>query len=64
MIERREPGLPILRGPLREVVRSVPSSEGMVLALSCGHTLVRDWAPGNGRIPCEVCLREETSRVC
>lgn len=59
MRECIEPGLPILRGPPREVTRFVASSEGMILTLSCGHQITRDWAPGNGRVPCEVCRQEE-----
>ena len=58
MRERPSPGLPLLRGPLREVVRAIPSSAGMVLTLSCGHVLTRDWVPGGGRIPCEACQKE------
>jgi hypothetical protein len=58
-----EPGLPILRGPLREVVRYVASSAGMLLTLSCGHQVTRDWVPGAGRIPCEACRIEEAPRA-
>lgn len=57
------PGLPILRGPPREVLRFVPSSEGMILSLSCGHQVTRDWAPGNGKVPCEACRQKEAPRA-